>query len=70
MRVKFPESSREVVERLNKEHEDTEIMAEFVPDDKYNPQTIVAQINPNGGNWEVTPEEMASTQKYGKVGPS
>ena len=69
MRPIFPECSRKVVEKLNEENKGAEIVAEFVPDDEYNPQTIKTKVNHNGGNREVTPEEMAYNEKYGTVDP-
>ena len=64
----FPESSRKIVEKFNKDT--IQIVAEFVPDEEYNHETIVMQGNHNGVNRKITPEEMAYSIKFGKMDPS
>jgi len=66
MTITFPNSSRTVVEDLSR---NIIIKANYVPDTEYNNQTVEVCCNHNGGDRDISREELADNAKYGRIIP-
>jgi hypothetical protein len=62
MRLKFPKSSEETVKSLSK---DVTFVADYIPDEDYDPLKIKFEADFSGGNKEMSDRDKALYLKYG-----
>jgi hypothetical protein len=62
MRLKFPQSSKETVESLSK---NVVFVADYIPDEDYDPLKIKFEADFAGGNKELSDRDKALYLRYG-----